>query len=105
LQTTLQNELFVDGLACQNTVAILKPMRDNFDDDWEAPEPDEDDDTAELVKCPSCGEEIYEEAEQCPYCGEYVTHTTAPLSGRPLWFCVLGVVGVAATVLYFLIDL
>jgi hypothetical protein len=74
-------------------------MTDDEDDDWEVPEPDAlDDGDAEVVTCPSCGEEIFEEAQQCPYCGDYVVHSTSPLVGRPLWFCLLGVLGMAATV-------
>jgi predicted RNA-binding Zn-ribbon protein involved in translation (DUF1610 family) len=74
-------------------------MTDDGDDDWEVPDPDEfDDDDADLVKCPSCGEEIFEEAQQCPYCGDYVVHsTTSALVGRPFWFCVIGLLGMAAT--------
>ena len=67
------------------------------------PAPDEaSDDAAEVVHCPSCGKDVYEEAEQCPYCGEYITHSTSALSGRPLWFCVIGLLGAAATVIYLL---
>ncbi|HEV3342640.1 MAG TPA: zinc ribbon domain-containing protein [Pirellulales bacterium] len=74
-------------------------MTDDEDDDWEAPEPDEfGDGEAEVVTCPSCGEEIIEEAQKCPYCGDYVVHSTSPLVGRPFWFCLLGVLGMAATV-------
>jgi hypothetical protein len=69
------------------------------DDDSDDPERDgDDDDTAELLHCPDCGEEVYEEAEQCPHCGEYITHSTSPLSGRSIWFVVLGVIGIVATV-------
>jgi hypothetical protein len=75
-------------------------VRDDEDDDWEDPEPDEgDDESAELRDCPACGKAIYEEAEQCPYCGEYVTHSTSPLAGRSWWFVVLGVLGIIATIL------
>jgi hypothetical protein len=78
-------------------------MTDNSDDDWDNPELDEaDDGTTELVACPACGEEIYEEAEQCPHCGSYVVHSTSAFAGRPMWFCVLGFLGVVATVLYLL---
>ena len=79
-------------------------MRGDEDDDWEDSEPvdDFDDDDTELVACPSCGEEIFEDAEQCPCCGDYVVHSASPLAGRPLWFCLLGLLGVGATVLYLL---
>jgi hypothetical protein len=77
-------------------------MRGDEDDDWEDPEPADESDDAELATCPSCGEEIFEDAERCPYCGDYVVHSTSPFAGRPLWFCVLGLLGVAATVFYLL---
>lgn len=76
---------------------------DDDDDDWEAPEPDdEDDDSLETVACPSCGRQIYEEAEQCPYCHEYVTHSTSVLSGKPLWFLLLAILGVIAVIVEML---
>ncbi len=85
------------------SAAILNRMHDD-DDDWEQPDPDDaDDDDLELVACPSCGEAIYEDAEQCPYCGDYVVHSTSALAGRPLWFCLIGLVGVAAVVIYCLL--
>jgi uncharacterized protein (DUF983 family) len=73
-------------------------------DDWEYPEPDddEDEDVAETVPCPECGKPVYEEAEQCPYCGEYITHSTSPLAGRsPLYIAVivLGIIALIATLL------
>ena len=81
----------------------IKQMIDDSDDDWEDPDFDDaDDGTAELVPCPACGEEIYEEAEQCPHCGNYVVRSTSAFAGRPIWFCVLGLLGVVATVLYLL---
>jgi uncharacterized protein (DUF983 family) len=67
------------------------------DDDWEAPEPDEDE-SLELLPCPSCGEPIYEEADACPYCGEYVTHSTSVLAGKPLWFVALAILGIIAVI-------
>ena len=36
--------------------------------DWEEP----DDGVAELVVCPSCGRDVYEETQQCPYCGDWI---------------------------------
>lgn len=73
------------------------------DDDWEEDEPDEgNDDLSELVPCSACGEEMYEDAEHCPHCGEYVVHSASALAGRPMWFCLLGALGIVATVLYLL---
>lgn len=78
-------------------------MNDDFDDDddWDGGDDEEwagvDDDEPVLVPCPHCGAQIYEEALQCPVCGEYVVHDTHPLSGRPAWYVVLGVVGLIIT--------
>ena len=69
------------------------PEEDQYDSDAF------DDDSPELLPCPNCGEEIYEESERCPYCGEYVTFNTSLWSGKPTWWIVLGVVGILATVL------
>lgn len=75
-------------------------MSDEWNDDWESSD-EADDDTPDLVACPACGEEIYEDAEQCPCCGEYVVPSTSAFAGRSLWFCLLGLLGVAAMVLCF----
>ena len=70
---------------------------DQYDD---YPEEDQyDDDSPELLPCPNCGKEIYEESERCPYCGEYVTFSNSLWSGKPTWWIVLGIVGILATVL------
>jgi hypothetical protein len=63
------------------------------DDDW----PD-DPDESDVVTCPACGADVYEDAEQCPACGEWITGPTHPLSGRPWWFTALGVIGILATI-------
>jgi hypothetical protein len=74
---------------------------DDLDED-EFPGEDEaeefDDDQAELVECPRCGVDIYEDAEQCPLCGEWITHDTSAWSGRPWWWVVLGVCGIATLI-------
>ena len=69
-------------------------------EDWEDPDPDyaEDEDEAELVDCPACGEPVYEDAEQCPYCGEYIIHSTSMLSDRPSWMVALFLAGVIAVI-------
>lgn len=78
-------------------------------DDWDDPDFDDDisdewqsDDHVETLACPSCGEQIYEEAQQCPHCGQYVTPSSSPLLGRPWWFVVLGILGIIAFVVYSL---
>lgn len=69
---------------------------DEFD---EADYPDDEaDDSTETVACPSCGREVYEEAEQCPYCGSYIIHQTSPWLGRSVWWIVLAVLGLIATI-------
>lgn len=76
------------------------------DDDWTDEGPlDEDleefgDETASTTApCPECGAEIYDAAEWCPSCKQYVTRNgSSEWSGRPLWWILLAVAGVAATV-------
>jgi hypothetical protein len=67
-------------------------------DDFEQPDAF-DDASDDTEPCPECGADIYEDAEQCPHCGAYVTHSTSAWSGRPLWWIVLGVLGVVALVI------
>ena len=64
-----------------------------------------DDDEAETVPCPSCGEEVYEEAEQCPTCGQYVTPGSGPstLQKMPAWWVALGILGVVCVILMLLL--
>ena len=66
---------------------------DELDDDY----PD-DDSEVELVRCPQCGADVYEDAEQCPECGEWITVSTHPFAGRSVWFIVIGLLGIAATI-------
>jgi hypothetical protein len=71
---------------------------DDFNED-EFPDEDVDDDPTETVPCPSCGADVYEDAEQCPYCGTYITSQTSPWAGRSVWWIVLAVLGLLATIL------
>lgn len=66
------------------------------DDDWE--EPFDEDDEPELLPCPACGTEIYEEAERCPSCGEYIVHRTDVWAGKPMWWVILALIGIVATI-------
>lgn len=71
---------------------------DDETDDW----PDDSDDAAETIPCPSCGADIYEEAEQCPKCGDYVVHGTSPWNDKPVWWMLLGLAGAVAVILALL---
>ena len=57
-----------------------------------------DDDDSDTIPCPDCGADVYEDAEQCPACGSYIVPASHSLSGRPIWWTVLGLVGVAAVI-------
>jgi hypothetical protein len=83
----------------------------SYDDSWfdepgdeltddEYPEDDGlDDDETDTAPCPKCGAPIYEDAFQCPVCGTYVTPGSSLWAGRPAWWILLGVLGLAATIL------
>jgi len=76
----------------------LQDPADDFDAE-EAPDDAADDDLTETTPCPSCGADVYEDAEQCPYCGTYLTSQTSPWAGRSVWWIVLAVLGLLATIL------
>lgn len=67
----------------------------DFDEEW----PDDEDADSLTVPCPSCGADIYEDAEQCPVCGEYVVRTSTAWQGKPIWWILLGGLGILATIL------
>jgi hypothetical protein len=78
-------------------------MRDRFvdietdDDDWDPEEPDDlDDDETDVAPCPTCGVDIFEDAERCPSCGEYVVQRRNAWHGKPWWWVVLGLAGIMA---------
>lgn len=71
-------------------------------DDSEYPDPDYDDeydDETETVRCPNCGTDVYEDAEQCPVCGEYVTLSTSAWEGKPFPWVLIGLAGIIAVIL------
>lgn len=70
---------------------------DDFDDDFYDEEEDfGSEDELEMLPCPHCGADIFEESEQCPECGEYVTFSTSAWSGRSWWWIALGLLGVVS---------
>jgi predicted nucleic acid-binding Zn ribbon protein len=82
---------------------------DDWDDErpleeWEYPDPDDADDEKTCTQeCPMCGADVYEDAVQCPLCGEYmVARGRRAWEGRPLWWIVLGLLGIMAVIWAFL---
>lgn len=64
--------------------------RDNISDD-EGPSDDEieafdDEDDADVVECPHCGREVYDDADRCPHCGMNVVRNRFPR--WPIWFII-----------------
>lgn len=74
-------------------------------DDWEYPDPDQDDDNSETVTCPQCGADVYEEADQCPACGTFLIPDTRVWSGRSFWWIALGLLGILAVVAALVLGL
>ena len=72
------------------------------DTDWDEEE-DLDDDYSELLPCPSCGYEVYEETERCPACGEYIVFSQSALDSWPPWAVALGFLGIVAVILTLLL--
>jgi len=71
--------------------------------DWEFPEPDEEDEGSETRPCSQCGAAIYEDTPRCPVCGSYLVHPShRVLADRPWWFVLLAVAGVVATVIWLM---
>ncbi len=73
-----------------------RPLEDHeYPDDYES---DVDWDDADVLPCPNCGAEIAEDSVRCPICGEYVAFGTSVWQGRSWWWILLGLVGIAATI-------
>ena len=68
------------------------------DEDWSDEDWHEDDSVTDVVPCPECGADVYEDADQCPSCGHYILPDTSPWSGKPLLWVVLGLAGIAAVI-------
>lgn len=76
-----------------------EPYDDYDTDDSTYDEDDQfDDEASETIACPVCGAAIYEDTPRCPVCGEYVTYSTSPFSGKPIWWILLGLLGSVALI-------
>jgi hypothetical protein len=73
---------------------------DADDEDWDEGEEawDDEDVEASLIECPMCGADIYEDAVRCPLCGEYITRSSSPWSGKPMWWRMVGLAGIVAII-------
>ncbi len=73
---------------------------DEYLDDYEDFDDDitDDHEEADLVECPECRAEVYEDSVQCPICGSYITHSTSVWKGKSLPWVVLGLLGIIAVI-------
>ncbi len=56
-----------------------------------------DDDEAETVPCPHCGQDVYEDAERCPNCERYLSREDAP-SQRSWTFRIIVIICLIAAI-------
>ncbi|QDV34785.1 zinc-ribbon domain-containing protein [Tautonia plasticadhaerens] len=76
---------------------------DDDDPDLDGDEDEEDDGETAVLPCPSCGAEVYEDAERCPSCGDFIARRRLRgWEGRPWWWVALGLVGIGALILWLL---
>ena len=75
-------------------------------DDWEDPEPWDQDDIneAEEIPCPYCGKPVSELAELCPNCRSYISGEDSPGTRKPIWkWLVVGLlIAMLSGLIYFL---
>ena len=71
---------------------------DSFDRDWDDDSTSEDNPN-DVIECPMCGCDVYENAEQCPLCGEWITRNTSPWADKPMWWVWLGLAGIVAVIM------
>ena len=73
---------------------------DELRDDEFPDEPDEDE--VAWFDCPDCGAAVHEDAPRCPNCGYWLSDadrgSAGVFVGRPVWWIVLGLLGLIATV-------
>ncbi len=70
---------------------------DDFCDEEYPDEDAADDDETATLTCPHCGAEVYEDAEYCPVCDSYITPGENVFSKKPIWWILLGLAGIVAT--------
>lgn len=83
----------------------MPAWQEDNDDDRDLPQEDDvsgDDDETTMLVCPSCGELVYEEAEQCPSCGDWIMPRTR--AGRLHWIWLIALVLALAGMMIFVIG-
>lgn len=73
-----------------------EPDDDDFDDDY-LPDGVYHDDQPTTVKCPHCGEDVYEEAQYCPRCESYISPESRAGTGKPMWVWVCLILALLAS--------
>ena len=62
----------------------MAELWDDAESDWDDLDDDDldEDDETSVVTCPSCGAEVYEEADVCSHCGDFLVGAAGRRSGR-----------------------
>lgn len=84
-----------------------------FDEDgqWLPGEMDEDlvDDEegfgeSQVEQCPSCGREVFEDADQCPHCGDWISLDHVQARNRSGWFIAVMIMAILGLLFVFIIE-
>jgi hypothetical protein len=76
---------------------------DDFDDDPDAPLASDLEEGApedDVISCPSCGSDVYEDSERCPACGEWMIASRGSAGLHWVW----GVAAVLALISFGLMS-
>lgn len=65
-----------------------------YPDEW-----NEDDDFDDTIECTECGASVFEDAPSCPQCGAWIVQSTDAWKGRPVWWILIGMLGIVAVIL------
>lgn len=80
---------------------------DDYDseDEFDDYEYDEDSEESCTIICPSCGADVYEDADRCPVCDDYIIARHSRSFGQPAWVVATAVVLLISMLLWFLAPL
>ena len=66
------------------------------DQEWQAEFEEFQDDHPEVLPCPSCGAEVYEETQRCPHCGEWIMPLATSARRKSRWWIIAAVLALIA---------